>query len=768
MRARILCLAAPLALLVACGGEETPTCSDAKQNGAETDVDCGGTCPPCADGLKCGGAADCGSNACGGGVCLKSLARPCGAPAECASGFCADGVCCGTACGGLCRSCNAAGSAGACTLAPAGTDPKAQCPDEGAASCGLNGQCDGAGACRLYAAATQCAAAVCVDALTAQPARTCDGAGTCVVPATVACQPLVCSVGACLQTCGAPGTCAPGYECAGGFCLKVQGGTCSAPAECASSFCADGFCCESACSGTCERCDQSGREGFCDATPGGTDLDDECATEPVASCGLTGSCSGARACALYPAGTTCLAAVCSGNTSNLPDTCNGGGTCVDGGTSDCAPYLCAASGLCTATCVSSAECTTGFYCSAQGQCVAKLAQGLACGADEQCLSAFCTDGVCCDARCDGICKRCNQQGKVGTCDLVQAGTDPDNDCPQQAVSTCGTSGSCSGTGTCELYQAGTVCQPASCSGSTLVNPDLCSGSGTCFDMGTTSCSPYACSGSACLTSCSVDAHCDTAFYACAANHQCLKKDGQTCSGDTQCAHEHCCSQPPFFVDSFCRNLATDPDYCGSCTQACGWNGVAQRLCTGGACTPQCSAGRLTCDNNGTNGCEVDLSERPVLERTCLDPILWLPGRLWSIGGRAECNTGFLCSSTAPNGFDATPGYTLAGSGSRLLLGRAESVSGGCGQFQQLVRLTNPPDADYDLYFFNADVLYGDICAAQGSSTNVGLGVPENVNKRWEYSILALPTYYVEIRWKSGGSCGPTSNWKLEIFGASCP
>jgi hypothetical protein len=42
------------------------TCDDGRQDGSETDVDCGGTCQPCAFGLGCAVDTDCQSNACDG------------------------------------------------------------------------------------------------------------------------------------------------------------------------------------------------------------------------------------------------------------------------------------------------------------------------------------------------------------------------------------------------------------------------------------------------------------------------------------------------------------------------------------------------------------------------------------------------------------------------------------------------------------------------------------------------------------------------------
>ncbi|MEE2758248.1 MAG: DUF4215 domain-containing protein [Myxococcota bacterium] len=48
----------------------TPTCDDSRQNGAETDVDCGGPdCLPCSAGRLCRGGNDCASQICSRGLC---------------------------------------------------------------------------------------------------------------------------------------------------------------------------------------------------------------------------------------------------------------------------------------------------------------------------------------------------------------------------------------------------------------------------------------------------------------------------------------------------------------------------------------------------------------------------------------------------------------------------------------------------------------------------------------------------------------------------
>src|SRR4051794_13788156 len=51
------------------GGAGGPACTDGKQGGDETDVDCGGGCPPCAMGQGCAEPGDCLSGICAGGTC---------------------------------------------------------------------------------------------------------------------------------------------------------------------------------------------------------------------------------------------------------------------------------------------------------------------------------------------------------------------------------------------------------------------------------------------------------------------------------------------------------------------------------------------------------------------------------------------------------------------------------------------------------------------------------------------------------------------------
>lgn len=47
----------------------TPSCTDGVRNGNESDVDCGGSCSDCSNGHHCNGSSDCVSHHCSSGVC---------------------------------------------------------------------------------------------------------------------------------------------------------------------------------------------------------------------------------------------------------------------------------------------------------------------------------------------------------------------------------------------------------------------------------------------------------------------------------------------------------------------------------------------------------------------------------------------------------------------------------------------------------------------------------------------------------------------------
>ena len=125
------------------GGDVAGPCLDGKQDGSETDVDCGGTCTRCVDGKKCTSGADCASSTCTAGVCAEPTCtdkakdgketdldcggtcspcadgKGCAFASDCASGVCTAGICqastcndsarngseTGVDCGGICPKC---------------------------------------------------------------------------------------------------------------------------------------------------------------------------------------------------------------------------------------------------------------------------------------------------------------------------------------------------------------------------------------------------------------------------------------------------------------------------------------------------------------------------------------------------------------------------------------------------------------------------------------------------------------------------------------
>jgi hypothetical protein len=154
-----------------------------------------------------------------GAASPKAGGEACGAAGECASGFCADGVCCNAACAGACVSCAQPGRVGVCWPAEIGApDPHALCADEGAASCGTDGTCDGFGRCARRRAGTVCAASTCVGNAF-EGARVCDGRGVCgAAPALRACAPYACNPASCLDACTSDLGCVAPAVCLGGAC----------------------------------------------------------------------------------------------------------------------------------------------------------------------------------------------------------------------------------------------------------------------------------------------------------------------------------------------------------------------------------------------------------------------------------------------------------------------------------------------------------------------------------------------------------------------
>jgi hypothetical protein len=559
------------------------------------------------------------------------LGWSCNAGSDCQSGFCADGVCCNTACTDPCYQCASQGvvvsarhaskapskvhdattsaccgcaaaptqggsatpdwsisTDGCCMPAPFGQpDPHKLCATTDVSTCGLDGLCDGNGDCAFYDSGTLCSPAFC-SLNTLVEANFCDGNGTCVVSGSVSCDPGLCSLSggegpACNSSCATDSDCAGDGYCdpGSGNCLSQQpnGQPATGTDQCLSGFLADGVCCDTPCTGICVACTAeakgSGVDGVCGPVQAGTNPHADCADQGSVSCGTDGSCDGAGACEYYAAGTLCGAGSCMGDTVVQPSLCDGQGACVGGAMVNCAPDPCMG-GTCASMCVTDADCIATGYCATSGTCAPKQPNGQPATGNDQCLSGFFADGVCCDQACTGICSACTAAKKGagidGVCGPVRSGTDPDGDCVDQGAASCGTRGVCDGSGACALYQAGTVCAAASCEGNTLTQASQCDGAGNCVGKGSVDCTPGNCGGSICQLVCAVDADCKVVTAYCGAGMcQPKKPAGQPAAGSNECL-------TGFVADGVCCDQACAGGPCDACT-------VAGGATADGTCTP---------------------------------------------------------------------------------------------------------------------------------------------------------------------------------------
>src|SRR5262249_15686610 len=291
-----------------------------------------------------------------------------------------------------CLSCSQAGSMGTCLAVDQGlVDPHKACTDEGAASCGKNGKCDGFGGCQLYAAETICMPAACAgDRL--QTAGTCNGQGACRAPGVQNCWPYRCSNNECATSCKKDDDCQPGHACVNGSCgLKPQGQTCMDGTECVSGFCVDGVCCADACDGACRSCALPSSMGRCASVPaGGADPRGTCMDKGGASCDTDGACDGAGACPKYKLGTECQPEHCEANVYTPPSTCNSTGQCMGNVSLPCAPFACNGS-RCFTACGTNSDCVAPNSC-VQTSC-GKKGNGAFCSNQAECSSGFCQQGV---------------------------------------------------------------------------------------------------------------------------------------------------------------------------------------------------------------------------------------------------------------------------------------------------------------------------------------------------------------------------------------
>jgi len=382
---------------------------------------------------------------------------------------------------------------------------------------------------------------------------------------------------------------------------------CTSNSQCASGFCTNGVCCAVSSCPTCQACNVGANAGVCANVPS-TASDSRCTASPP--CGNTGLCNGSGACAVAGSNVSCGSQSCTGSTQTNATLCTGTGQCGTATTMSCSPYACGTT-ACRTTCSSNAECASStFYCTGtNGTCQARKAQGLACTANNECTSGFCTDGVCCGSASCSTCQACNVTGHLGTCFNVSS-TTSDSRCTTSPP--CGNTGLCDGLGACALAGSTTPCGSQSCSGSTQTNARFCTGTGTCGTATTMNCSPYVCGATACKTTCSSSADCASSSSYCAAGACAAKKaNGAACANTGECTSGFC-------VSGVCCNTG--------CTGTCS-------SCQGGTCSPV--AAGTTC--RALNGA-CDVAE------TCNGTALDCPA-----DGFAPAST--VCRPPAPGGCD---------------------------------------------------------------------------------------------------------------------
>lgn len=520
---------------------------------------------------------------------------------ECGSGHCADGVCCDSGCDGKCMACNLPSSLGVCSKVPAGVKPTdaAECKMEAPSSCGQDGTCDGNGGCRQWVKETSCQSGTC-DGDGIAAGRVCDGKGNCVAGLAETCRPYTCdpATNKCETSCAT--RCADGQQCVNKSCgLKLNGATCQASDECSSGFCADHVCCNVACSGACQACNQTGSVGRCQLISAGLPDPDFCKAEDKNTCGTTGLCDEIGSCARFPANiTACSEASCVGDTIlSSARSCDGQGTCRDAQPLPCSPYRCAA-GACNKTCTVDTDCADGHPCvsvpgSSTKQCSGLKMNGLTCAAAAECASGSCVDGVCCESSCGGACRSCAVQGSLGRCTLVAAAApDPRSICSDTGRTSCGTTGKCDGTGACQKYPVGFTCGDESCGGGNYTPAPTCNNQSQCVSSPARTCAPFVCGGTRCLTVCSTQGMDCVPGQVCLNGSCGLKPNGAYCGGASECQSNHC-------AQGVCCN-ATCNGACVACNQA-----ASPGICTAvkdGSADPQATClitAQTSCGTTGT-------------------------------------------------------------------------------------------------------------------------------------------------------------------------
>jgi hypothetical protein len=227
------------------------------------------------------------------------------------------------------------------------------------------------------------------------------------------------------------------------------------------------------------------------------------------------------------------------------------------------------------------------------------ANGAACAAAGECVSGFCSGGVCCDQGCTGICQSCNLTGTVGSCR------------PRLAQTTCGA---------------------ASCTGAMFTPAAMCDGNGACKVGSSVGCGAYLCGTSACKTSCASNADCATGYGCQSGACVAAKATGTACAAASECASGFCsggvcCDQSCTGICQSCNMTGT----VGSCRPK-----LAQTTCGAASCVGAIFTPAAMCDGNGA--CKVGSSVG------CGAYVCGTSACKTSCASNADCATGRTCKS----------------------------------------------------------------------------------------------------------------------------
>ncbi len=421
-----------------------PACDDGLRNGDESDVDCGGSCDPCALRSACTTGTDCDSSLCDGGVCVDERCLDGGVSegetdVDCGGEFCAP---CST--GEACLvgdDCEEAVCVDSVCAVPA-CDDGVRNGRETDVDCGTF--CDPCAAGRACRADDDCADGACVDNICVPPTCTderINGNETGVDCGGDVCDPCAvdqpceegtdCESGSCVaEVCAAP-SCddlvingsETGLDCGGPDCGRCPvGEPCTTGADCGSGVCDTGVCVGAAC---------------VDGVRNGSETDVDCGGVDCAPCALGEECL---------VGADCNTFVCVGNEcaeADCGDGLIGAGEECDEGVFNSDVFADSCRTDCTEPSCGDGVRDTGEACDA-GDANGSVPDGCRVG----CLLPSCGDGVrdsgeecdTGDARSDsspGACRLNCQQASCG--DGV---VDPSEDCDDGEANSNSTSGAC--------------------------------------------------------------------------------------------------------------------------------------------------------------------------------------------------------------------------------------------------------------------------------------------------------------------------------------